>query len=48
MNQTFLEEMKKAETRIDALETELEQRQEETGGARRRGSVSVNWHRFRG
>lgn len=32
MNQTFLEEVKKAETRIDALETELEQRQEETGG----------------
>ena len=32
MNQIFLEEVKKAETRIDALETELEQRQEETGG----------------
>ena len=32
MNQTFLEEVKKAETRIDTLETELEQRQEETGG----------------
>ena len=32
MNQTFLEEVKKAETRIDTLETELEQQQEETGG----------------
>ena len=32
MNQTFLEEVKKAETRIDTLETELEQPQEETGG----------------
>ena len=31
MNQTFLEEVKKAETRIDTLETELEQQQEETG-----------------
>ena len=30
MNQTFLEEVKKAETRIDTLETELEQQQEET------------------
>ncbi len=47
MNQTFLEEVKKAETRIDTLETELEQQQEETGGVRRRCSVSVNWHRFR-
>jgi len=33
MNQTFLEEVKKAETRIDTLEAELEQQQEETGGA---------------
>ena len=32
MNQTFLKEVKKAETRIGTLETELEQRQEETGG----------------
>ena len=32
MNQTFLEEVKKAETRIDTLETELVQQQEETGG----------------
>lgn len=32
MNQTFLEEVKKAEIRIDTLETELEQQQEETGG----------------
>ena len=32
MNQTFLEEVKKTETRIDTLETELEQQQEETGG----------------
>ena len=30
MNQTFLEEVKKAETRIDTLEAELEQQQEET------------------
>lgn len=30
MNQTFLEEVKKAETRINALEAELEQQQEET------------------
>ena len=30
MNQTFLEEVKKAETRINLLETELEQQQEET------------------
>ena len=29
MNQTFLEEVKKAETRIDTLEAELEQQQEE-------------------
>ena len=32
MNQTFLEEAKQAQTRIDTLETELEQQQEETGG----------------
>ena len=32
MNQTFLEEVKKAETRIDTLEAELEQQQEETSG----------------
>ena len=31
MNQTFLEEVKRAETRIDTLEAELEQQQEETG-----------------
>ena len=31
LNQTFLEEVKKAETRINLLETELEQQQEETG-----------------
>ena len=30
MNQTFLEEVKKAEIRIDTLEAELEQQQEET------------------
>ena len=31
MNQSFLKEVKKAETRINALEAELEQQQEETG-----------------
>jgi site-specific DNA recombinase len=31
MNQTFLQEVKKAETRIDTLEAELKQQQEESG-----------------
>ena len=47
MNQTFLEEVKKAETWIDTLETELEQPQEETGGVQTQMRRVRDWHRFR-
>ena len=40
MNQTFLEDVKNAETRINVLEAELEQQQEETSST---ASSRVRW-----